>query len=120
MFQNVRNLFYATQISRIIALLALFYTFYYLMWRATNSLNMDALWFSLPLLLIELYGAINFALFLFMTWDLKPVPHAAAPGKRTVDIFIPTYNEDLSILRMTILGALNVQYPHETWVLDDG
>ncbi|MEO8953474.1 MAG: glycosyltransferase [Ktedonobacteraceae bacterium] len=120
MYNRAHNLFFATPISRTIALLALFYTVYYLLWRATSSLNMDALWFSLPLLLIELYGAINFALFLFMTWDLKPVPHAAAPGGRTVDIFIPTYNEDLSILRMTILGALNVHYPHETWVLDDG
>lgn len=120
MNNRARSLFFAVPISRTIALLALFYTIYYLVWRATSSLNMDALWFSLPLLLIEIYGAINSALFLFMTWDLKPVPHATAPLGRTVDIFIPTYNEDLSILRMTILGALNVQYPHETWVLDDG
>ena len=120
MYRKIQSIFYTTSISRVVALLALFYTSYYLVWRATSSLNMDALWFSLPLLLIELYGAINFALFLFMTWDLEPVPHPAAPLGRTVDIFIPTYNEDLSILRMTILGALNVSYPHETWVLDDG
>ena len=55
-----------------------------------------------------------------MTWDVTPVPHRPAPPGRTVDILIPTYNEDLSILRMTILGALNVRYPHETWMLDDG
>src|SRR6266516_6099765 len=116
----LRSLFFATPVARFVALVALCYTFYYLYWRTFNSLNMDALWFSLPLLLVELYGAINFALFMFMTWDLKPVADSAAPRGRTVDIFIPTYNEDLSILRMTILGALNVHYPHETWVLDDG
>jgi cellulose synthase (UDP-forming) len=114
------GILFATPVARLLALVALFYTFYYLSWRVGYSLNPDALWFSVPLLLAEVQGAINFILFMFMTWDLKPVPHPAAPRGRTVDIFIPTYNEDLSILRMTILGALNVRYPHETWVLDDG
>src|SRR6266849_642195 len=116
----LRSFFFVTPVARSVALIALFYAIYYLWWRASSSLNLDALWFSLPLLLAELHGAINSTLFLFMTWDLKPVPHPTAPGGRTVEIFIPTYNEDLSILRMTILGALNIQYPHETWVLDDG
>ncbi len=116
----LRNFLFATPVARLVALAALFYTFYYLYWRTFNSLNMNVLWFSIPLLLAEVHGAINSILFMFMTWDLKPVPHSAAPRERTVDIFIPTYNEDLSILRMTILGALNVHYPHETWVLDDG
>ncbi len=114
------GILFATPVARLLAVVALFYTFYYLSWRVGYSLNLDALWFSVPLLLAEVQGAINFTLFMFMTWDLKPVPHPAAPRGRTVDIFIPTYNEDLSILRMTILGALNVRYPHETWVLDDG
>jgi cellulose synthase (UDP-forming) len=116
----LRKFFFATPVARLIALVALGYTFYYLYWRTFNSLNMDALWFSVPLLLVEIHGAINSVLFMFMTWNLKPVPHSGAPVGRTVDIFIPTYNEDLSILRMTILGALNVRYRHETWVLDDG
>jgi len=116
----LRSFFFMAPIARLLALVALFYTFYYLYWRVYNSLNMDALWFSLPLLLVEMYGAINFVLFIFVTWDQKPIAHPAAPRRRSVDIFIPTYNEDLSILRMTILGALKVQYPHETWVLDDG
>ena len=116
----VKNTLFAKPIARVIALVALFYTFYYLWWRTFNSLNIAMLWFSLPLLFAEIHGAINSFLFMFMTWDQKPVAHPAAPAGRTVDIFIPTYNEDLSILRMTILGAKNVQYPHETWVLDDG
>ena len=120
MHNVIRNLFFATPIARFLALVALGYICYYLYWRVFNSLNMDALWFSLPLLLAEFHGAINSVLFMFMTWDLKPIPHPATPVGRTVDIFIPTYNEDFSILRMTILGALNVRYPHETWVLDDG
>ncbi len=116
----LRNFLFATPVAHFVALTALLYTFYYLYWRTFNSLNVNALWFSLPLLLAEIHGGINSVLFMFMTWNLKPVPLTAAPGGSTVDIFIPTYNEDLSILRMTILGALNVRYPHKTWVLDDG
>src|SRR5579859_642528 len=116
----LRSFFFSTAVARSVALIALFYTIYYLYWRLFDSLNMDALWFSLSLLVVEVHGAINATLFLFMSWDLRPIAYTAPPQGRTVDIFIPTYNEDLSILRMTILGALNVSYPHETWVLDDG
>lgn len=41
----------------------------------------------------------------------------------TVDVFIPTYNEPLSVLERTIVGALALEYPKEKlkiYVLDDG
>lgn len=116
----LRNSIFATPVARLIALVALVYTVYYLYWRARYSLNIDALWFAVPLFFAEVQGAFSFVLFIFMTWDVKPIPHPPAPPGHSVDIFIPTYNEDLSILRMTILGAQLVTYPHETWVLDDG
>src|SRR6266849_4019214 len=72
------------------------------------------------MLLAEFQGAFNFALFLLMTWDITPIPHGLAEPGHSVDILIPTYNEDLAILKMTILGAIHVRYPHKTWVLDDG
>lgn len=38
-----------------------------------------------------------------------------------VDVFIPTYNEDRTILEKTIVGALALDWPDLTiWVLDDG
>jgi len=115
-----RRIFFSTFSARLLGVVALLYTLYYLYWRSRYSLNIDALFLSLPLLLAEFQGTFNFALFLLMTWDVTPVPHGAAPPDHSVDILIPTYNEDLSILKMTILGALNISYPHKTWVLDDG
>src|SRR5947199_6742857 len=93
----LRNILFTTPVARLLAVLAMLYTLYYLYWRARYSLNLDAIWFSMPLLLAEVHGTINFALFMFMTWDVKLVPHPAAPSGRSVNIFIPTYNEDLSI-----------------------
>ncbi|MEX1252834.1 MAG: glycosyltransferase family 2 protein [Dehalococcoidia bacterium] len=37
-----------------------------------------------------------------------------------MDVFITTYNEDISILRATALGCLAMERPHETYLLDDG
>ncbi len=41
----------------------------------------------------------------------------------SVDVFIPTYNEPLAVLKPTVLAALNIDWPQDkmrVWVLDDG
>ncbi len=39
----------------------------------------------------------------------------------SVDVFIPTYNEDIDVLEKTIYGAKHLDYPDfKVWVLDDG
>ena len=39
----------------------------------------------------------------------------------SVDVLIPTYNEERDILERTIVGAVSLDYPNFTvWVLDDG
>ena len=38
-----------------------------------------------------------------------------------VDVLIPTYNEDLSIIERSIVGALALDHPRiRVWLLDDG
>ncbi len=96
------------------------YGAYYLVWRAGFTLNLDAPWLSLPLLGAEIAGFIDFLLFLFMTWRVPASKvQTPKPGK-TVDVFNTTYNESAEVLRSTILAAVNMRYPHETYVLDDG
>ncbi len=49
---------------------------------------------------------------------LRSLPREDLPS---VDVFIPTYNEELDVLERTIVGALGLDYPNFTvWVLDDG
>jgi cellulose synthase (UDP-forming) len=44
----------------------------------------------------------------------------AAADRLSVDVFIPTYNESVALVRKTLLAARAMDYPHKTWLLDDG
>lgn len=106
---------------RLLSLLAIAFMLYYLWWRATQTLNPQAMVFSWVLWAAEAFGVVNFILFSWMTWNVAPTRpyHPPKPGL-TVDVFIPTYNEDLEILEATLSGCRLIAYPHQTYVLDDG
>ena len=40
--------------------------------------------------------------------------------KPTVDIFVTVYGEPLDIIRKTVQAAIEIEYPHNTIILDDG
>jgi len=106
---------------KLIVFATLAYLAYYLWWRATQSLNPDALLFSWVLLFAEAFGVFNYLLFVWMTSDVSPTrPFRKAPPGIAVDVFVPTYNEDIDVLRATLVGCKNISYPHTTYVLDDG
>lgn len=105
---------------RAFALLTLAYTIYYLTWRWTETLNPDALWFSIPLALAESYALVTTAYTVFTVWHLKKRTPVPAPRNVAVDVFITNYDEPLDILRRTAVGARNIRYPHKTYLLDDG
>jgi cellulose synthase/poly-beta-1,6-N-acetylglucosamine synthase-like glycosyltransferase len=107
-------------IARAAGLCFALYGAYYLIWRMGFTLNLDAPWLSLPLIAAEVAGFLDFLLFLFMTWRIVPSQARAPRPDATVDVFITTYNESPEILRSTILAAVNMRYPHRTYVLDDG
>ena len=106
-------------------------TLRYLYYRTNYTLNLDS-WldgfFSLMLYSAELYAIFTLFLSYFQTLkirDRKSIPLDSFPQESwpTVDIYIPTYNEDVDIVRKTVLGALHVEYPaHKktVYVLDDG
>ena len=92
----------------------------YFHWRVLDTMNPAAMWFSYLFLAAEALNFLETALFFFTVW--KPsyhVPPAPLPD-RTVDVFITTYNESLSLLRETAVCAVSMRYPHQTYILDDG
>lgn len=102
----------------------------YMYWRLTSSLGfenpLDAV-FGYGLLLAELY-ALTVLLFGYLqtAWPLqrKPLPLPADRSQwPTVDVFIPTYNEPLEIVRLTAIAAHMIDWPKDklrVHVLDDG
>lgn len=93
---------------------------YYIVFRALYTFNPDQTGFSLLFFVAEVHGLITLFLFLFDMWSpVRPVPAVPPDGMR-VDVFIPTYNESVNVLRRTALGAKTMRYPHETYILDDG
>ncbi len=92
---------------------------WYFGWRLT-TLNHGALLLSISLYGAELFGFISGLLFILMTYRLS-VRHAPPPKPGiTVDVFVPTYNESVDLVRRTLIAAHRIEYPHVTWLLDDG
>ncbi|HQW51205.1 MAG TPA: glycosyltransferase [Tepidiformaceae bacterium] len=106
--------------AQFITLAYLLFGTSYLWWRTFHTVNTDAPWLSIPLLLADYLGFLFFGLFAFNLWARVRRQAPPAPPGHTVDVFIPTYNEPLSVLKPTVLAALAMRYPHRTYVLDDG
>lgn len=105
---------------RVMVLVALALAIRYFAWRFEDTANPAAMWFFWLFLGMELVGFAETLFFYFTTWPHRAHRPPPPPEGRTVDLFIPTYNEPVALLRDTVVCALSVRYPHETWLLDDG
>jgi len=110
----------------VVVILSLAASFRYVLWRGQTTLNWAGGWdtaVSLLLYAAEVYAFVTLIFGYFQTAILRrrrPVPLSGGPAP-TVDIFIPTYNESVEILRMTIVAARAIDYANKTvYVLDDG
>jgi cellulose synthase (UDP-forming) len=110
--------------------LSLLATARYIYWRAAMTLGLPGSaewWLALGLLAAESYTWV--VLLLGYLQNARPLGRttAALPLDRsnwpTVDVFIPTYNEALSVVRPTLQAALALDWPAErlrVYLLDDG
>lgn len=102
----------------------------YLWWRYTSTLNWNDttdLVFGVILLAAETYSWFVLILgYIQTSWPLQRKPANLPANTRhwpTVDLLIPTYNEDLSVVRTTVMAALGLDWPREClriYILDDG
>ncbi|MDH5763880.1 MAG: glycosyltransferase, partial [Nitrospinota bacterium] len=92
---------------------------WYLTWR-WSTFNPEARVFSYALYGAELFGFCTMLMHLFMTWRLTVRQPPPAPEGLSVDVFVTTINEPVGLLRRTLVNAINMNYPHQTWLLDDG
>jgi cellulose synthase (UDP-forming) len=102
----------------------------YIWWRSTQTLSFGSpleFILGIGLYMAELYAWVVLALgFLQTIWPLhRPAialrgPLATLP---IVDVYVPTYNESLDIVRTTVFAAMAMDYPHDrfrVFILDDG
>ena len=102
----------------------------YIWWRSTQTLQFaSAIEAAVGYVLYaaEIYTWIVLALgYLQTAWPLhrKPKPLPADPARwPTVDVFIPTYNESLSVIQPTVYAARSMDWPADklrVYILDDG
>ncbi|MEB8432175.1 cellulose synthase catalytic subunit [Cocleimonas sp. KMM 6892] len=120
------------------AVIALVVGAWYITWRWTSSLNYDALWYAIPLVIAETGAYIGLILFTFNLWKVKDTPKQDPPTmlseviaydiskdrKINVDMYFPTYDEDPELVRLSLIDAKNVLNPMgvniSIHVLDDG
>lgn len=117
-------------ISLVMILLSVIASTRYMYWRITESLFWDTPVDAICGLLLfgaEVYAVLVLLLGYFQTaWPLNraPVPLPGAPSQwPTVDVFIPTYNEPLAVVKPTVFAAMALDYPRDKLrihVLDDG
>ena len=102
-----------------VSLLFIISGIWYIHWRLP-TLAPDHPFFSALLYGAEIYGFLSALLHLMMTWRLTIREAPPCPEGMSVDVFVPSYNEPVDLVRKTLLAAKNMDYPHETWLLDDG
>ncbi|MBY0408083.1 MAG: glycosyltransferase, partial [Rickettsiales bacterium] len=94
-------------------------TLWYFWWRL-GTFNPEYHIFSRVLYGAEWFGFFTLVLHYFMVNKLTvreaPLPE---PGL-SVDVFVPTYNEPEEVVRRTLVNAIGMEYPHTTYLLDDG
>ena len=116
---------------RIISIfLAIFLTMRYMVWRVEFTIGgygLISLIAGITLFAAEIYSA-GFALLGYFVnvnpRHRQPVPLPTEESIfPTVDVVVPSYNEPADLLEVTLLGALNMDYPSNRFhvhLLDDG
>ena len=114
--QRFRRRFWVRRCAAIIYMVT---SIIYLAWRFT-IINPDSIMLSTIYYVAECFGFILGLTAIFSSWNHIHRQPPPAPSGLSVDVFIPTYREPLDIIRRTAIAAKHIEYPHQTWILDDG
>ncbi|MEO1589870.1 MAG: UDP-forming cellulose synthase catalytic subunit [Cyanobacteria bacterium J06632_22] len=129
--QRQRQAVASEYLHLLLVWLSIVTTLRYFYYRTVYTLNLDG-WlngfFSLLLYAAEIYAIGTLVLAYFQTLKLRQrqsvdISEIAADQLPKVDVYIPTYNEDVEIVRKTALAALAIEYPgdkKQVYILDDG
>ncbi len=122
---------FSPDLGRLMLILtAAFLSLRYWLFRTTETIGYQNPWdfgFVMLLYLAETYGILIHFLGMFV--NIAPLtrrtPRMPADSEKlpTVDVFIPTYDEPIDIVRVTATACTQLDYPREKltiYILDDG
>ncbi len=110
------------KVVRIVSVTYITVSCCYILWRLLFTMNPDQMIPSIVFFLtdiITVFSSVSFAVTIcWSTFQSKePLFHE---NNKSVDVLIPTYNESLELVAKTMSACLNMDYPHNTYLLDDG
>jgi cellulose synthase (UDP-forming) len=105
--------------QQVLVILYIGVSVWYLTWRPT-SFNPDALLFSGLVYGAEVFGFVCALLYLFMCWSLMQRQSMPVLPGMSADVFVPTINEPVDMVRRTLMSAKRMSYVGQVWLLDDG
>lgn len=116
--------------AMVLILISVVSSLRYMYWRLTETVGFQDyadIFFGWGLVAAEVYALLILLLGFFQT--SRPLKRAPIPINLpesefpTVDVFIPTYNEPIEVVKQTILAAQLIDWPEaklKVYVLDDG
>ncbi len=105
------------QVARIAALVAMAGGVYYLTWRAFQLDEVGPIGWLFFVAEFLTFGTLASAVPLMWT----PRPRRWAPPPRgTLDVLITVCGEDVEMVEATLQAALDIDYPHTTYLCNDG
>ena len=113
---NIKNIAHRTAILFYVLLSML-----YIIWRIAFTLNEDQMAASVIFLMVDMLMCVSAILFVISLWRHPYHPALKEDAKEfSIDVLIPTYNETCEMLESTLQHCINMNYPHEIYLLDDG
>jgi cellulose synthase (UDP-forming) len=103
-----------------VALAALLLGAVYLTWRIGWSGRGADLSLYVALLAAEIFGWLSLAFFVFLAWSAPRSTRPPLGVLPSIDVFVCTYDEPMSVVESTLVGCRAITVPHETYLLDDG
>lgn len=117
-------------LATLLLTLGAFVTLRYFTWRVLHTLSFhDPMSFvaSATLMVAEAYGICMFLLGIWLNVEplrRRPVAPAGPPEQwPSVDVLVPTYDEDPELLEVTLIAATQIRYPASrlrVYLCDDG
>ena len=97
------------------------YSSVYFTWRAMATVDTvshpiySSLYYA-----FDLFGFLNSLIFIWATWKIQDRKAPVTNQQFTVDAFVTTINESTDLVRVTLNHVRDMEYPHQTFLLDDG